>query len=73
MLHQLSGDSTLKKTLGWLIAVFCTFSLITCRLHYTSDVILAWALSLLSWSFTLTHLLGPVMRWIEKYEPAIEI
>ncbi len=69
MLHQLSGESALKKTLGWAVAGFGTFSLITCRLHYTADVILAWALSLLSWSFTLTHLLGPVMRWIDKYEP----
>jgi hypothetical protein len=69
MLHQLSGESALKKTIGWAVAVLCTFSLITCRLHYTADVILAWALSLLSWSFTLTHLLGPVMRWIDKYEP----
>jgi DMSO reductase anchor subunit len=42
MLSMLSGESKFKKLLGWLIAVIGTFGLIVCRLHYTSDVILAW-------------------------------
>jgi membrane-associated phospholipid phosphatase len=42
MLHQFADDSKLKKTIGWLIAVVGTFMLIVCRLHYTSDVLMAW-------------------------------
>ncbi len=64
MLHQLSGESAWKKTLAWLVAIFGTCSLIVCRLHYSADVILAWALSLLVWQFTIANLLAPTMAWI---------
>lgn len=69
MLHSFVGPRTGARILLWLLWFFtllCTFGLIVARLHYTTDVQIAWALSLLSWYYTNAQLLPPVMAWLNK-------